>query len=234
MKSKFFVACTVAMALVALIALTGCSNSKPEDSQTSTKPDSDISTGGSSSDVVTVSPLPTSIHLDHLDDCTVAVSFNEGDAFVDDTGAMQLKVKVYTYDLYDMVDISALKVGDQITICQQEVKVTSLERNEKGAVIINGGLENGGYELISNDETVFYANGFDDMKQYYELGEVTIPVSADFEFEDSANLEKGPCTYYPGDFLTDSAEIEYHFVPNNTTITIQDGYVVGMQRIYNP
>lgn len=231
MKSKFFVACTLAMAL---IALTGCSNNKPENSQASTKPDSDIPSDGSSSEVVTVSPLPTSIDLDHLDDCTVAVSFNEGDAFVDDTETMQLRVKVYTYDLYDMVDISALKVGDQITICQQEVKVTSLEHNENGAVIINGGLEYGGYELVSNDETVFYANGFDDLKQYYELGEVTIPVSADFEFEDSSDLEKGPCTYYPGDFLTDNAEIEYHFIPNNTTITIQGGYVVGMQRIYNP
>ena len=231
MKSKFFVACTLAMAL---LALTGCSNSKPEDSQTSTKSDSDILNDGSSSDEVTVSPLPTSIDLDHLDDCTVAVSFNEGDAFVDDTGTMQLRVKVYTYDLYDMVDISALKVGDQITICQQEVEVTSLEHNENGAVIINGGLEYGGYELVSNDETVFYANGFDDLKQYYELGEVTIPVSADFEFEDSSDLERGPCTYYPGDFLTENTEIEYHFIPNNTTITIQDGYVVGMQRIYNP
>ena len=231
MKSKFFVACTLAMAL---LALTGCSNSKPEHSQVITKPDSDIPSDGSSSEAVTVSPLPTSIDLDHLDDCTVAVSFNEGDAFVDDTGTMQLRVKVYTYDLYDMVDISALKVGDQITICQQEVEVTSLEHNENGAVIINGGLEYGGYELVSNDETVFYANGFDDLKQYYELGEVTIPVSADFEFEDSSDLERGPCTYYPGDFLTENTEIEYHFIPNNTTITIQDGYVVGMQRIYNP
>ena len=127
MKSKFFVACTLAMAL---LALTGCSNSKPEHSQASTKPDSDIPSDGSSSEAVTVSPLPTSIDLDHLDDCTVAVSFNEGDAFVDDTGTMQLRVKVYTYDLYDMVDISALKVGDQITICQQEVEVTSLEHTK--------------------------------------------------------------------------------------------------------
>ena len=47
MKSNFFVACTLAMAL---IALTGCSNSKPEDSQTSTKSDSDILNDGSSSD----------------------------------------------------------------------------------------------------------------------------------------------------------------------------------------
>ena len=88
--------------------------------------------------------------------------------------------------------------------------------------------------MVSNDENVFYAIVFDDLKQYYELGEVTIPVSADFEFEDSSDLERGPCTYYPGDFLTENTEIEYHFIPNNTTITIQDGYVVGMQRIYNP
>ena len=57
-------------------------------------------------------PLPTTIDMNALDNCTLAVSFEEGDAYVDDTGAMQLDVTVYTYDLYDMVDISALKVGD--------------------------------------------------------------------------------------------------------------------------
>lgn len=231
MKSKLFAACAFAMAF---LVLAGCSNPKPDSSQEITKPDSDILSTEASSEARTLSPLPSFIDLEHLDDCTIAVSFQEGDAFVDDTGAMQLKVKVYTYDLYDMVDISMLKVGDQITICQQDVNVTSLERDEYGSVIINGGLEDGGYTLVTNDETVFYANNFNDGKQYYELGEVTIPVSADFVFEDSSDLEKGSCTYYPGDFLTDIAGIEYHFIPNNTTITIQDGYVVGMQRVYIP
>ena len=227
MKSKYFVACALA---IALITLTGCSSSQPEN----TPAEPEASNGGSASEALTVSPLPASIDLDHLEDCTVAVSFDQGDAFVDDTGAMQLHVKVYTYDLYDMVDISTLKAGDHITICRQDVKVSSLERTENGVVVINGGLENGGYELGTDDNTVFYADGFDDMKQYYELGEVTLPVSPDFEFVDSSDLEKGPRTYYPGDFLTDNAGIEYHFIPNNTTITIQNGYVVGMQRIFNP
>lgn len=231
MKRKAFIVCALA---TTLLVLTGCANRKPGSSQETTKPETDIVSTDSSSEVKTVSPLPSSIDLDHLTDCTIAVSFQEGDAFVDDTGAMQLKVKVYTYDLYDMVDISTLKVGDQITICQQEVNVTSLERDEYGAVILNGGLENGGYTLVTNDETVFYAKDFNDMKQYYALGEATIPVSVDFEFEDSSDLEKGPCIYYPGDFLTDIAGIQYHFVPNNTMVTIQNGYVVGMQRIYNP
>ena len=215
MKSKYFVACTLA---ISLIALAGCSNSRPENTQAN----SESSKEESSSEALVVSPLPVSIDLNHLEDCTVAVSFDQGDAFVDDTGAMQLHAKVYAYDLYDMVDISKLKVGDQITICQQDVKISSLERTENGVVVINGGLENGGYELVTDDDTVFYADGFDDLKQYYELGEVTLPVSPNFEFVDSSDLENGPCTYYPGDFLTDNAGIEYHFIPNNTTITIQD------------
>lgn len=231
MKRIPFVACALTMSF---LILAGCSNQKPGNVQESTKPTSDLASTEASAEGKTVSPLPSSIDLDHLDNCTIAVSFQKGDAYVDDTGAMQLKVKVYAYDLYDMVDINGLKVGDQIIICQQDVSVTSLERDENGTVFINGGMENGGYDLVSNDETVFYANGFNDAKQYCELGEVTIPVSADFEFEDSSDLEKGPCTYYPGDFLTDNADIAYHFVPNNTTIQIQDGYVVSMQRIYTP
>ena len=231
MKKKIFAVCALAMAL---LALTGCSKNAPENSQDSSTPDSSAVSDGTASEGKTLSPLPSGIDPEHLDNCTVAVSFDEGDAFVDDTGAMQLRAKVYVYDVYDMVDISMLQVGDEITICRQNVKVTSLERDEYGAVIINGGLENGEYQLVSGDESGFHAVEFNDAKLYYALGEVTLPVSADFEFEDSSDPEKGACTYYPGDFLTDNAGIVYHFVPNNTTVTIQDGYVVSMQRVYMP
>ena len=237
MKRIMLAACALAMAL---LVLTGCASSQPDAADTTadtseqtTAPTSAAPTESTTA-AKTVSPLPSGIDLEHLDDCTVAVSFDEGDAFVDDTGAMQLRAKVYAYDVYDMVDISMLQVGDEITICRQNVKVTSLEHDAYGAVIINGGLENGGYQLVSGDEAGFHAVEFNDAKLYYELGEVTIPVSADFEFEDSSDLEKGTCTYYPGDFLTDNAGIVYHFVPDNTTITIQDGYVVSMQRVYIP
>ena len=46
----------------------------------------------------------------------LAVSLEEGDAYVDDAGIMQMDVKIYTYDKYDMVDISGLKEGDVIEI----------------------------------------------------------------------------------------------------------------------
>ena len=187
-----------------------------------------------SSEAKIVKPLPSGIDLNHLDDCTVAVSFDEGDAFVDDTGVMQLRVSVYVYDTYDIADIHMLQVGDQISICQKNVKVTSLDRTESGGVIINGGPEEGGYQLFSADGTGFYAAGENDTKEYYALGEATIPVSEDFEFEDSSSPDQGTRTYYPGDFLTDEAGINYFFIPNNTTIRIQDGSVIRMDRVYIP
>lgn len=252
MKRIIFAVCALAMAL---LMLAGCVSSKSDDlpkdtaqdantaateveKDTEQKQESTPEQGSASEETTaeakTVSPLSSGIDMEHLDNCMVAVSFDKGDAYVDDTGAMQLKVTVYTYDVYDIVDISMLQVGDQITICQQDVKVTTLERDDAGAVIINGGTENGGYELVSGDEGVFYVSGLDDMKQYYALGEATIPVSADFEFEDLSDPEKGTSLYYAGDFLTDDAGIEYNFVPNNTTITIENGYVTRMQRVYNP
>ena len=231
MKTKIL-ACTLAMAL---LVLTGCAHSAPEPSQDTSAPDTNAPAGTPVAEGKTLSPLPTGIDPAHLEDCTAAVSFEQGDAYVDDTGAMQLKVKVYDYDLYDMADVSALQVGDKITFCQEDVEVTSLEREDDGTVVINGGLDNGGIELVSNDSTAFYASGFDDLKQYYELGEATVPVSADeFTFEDASDLDSDPVTYYPGDLLTEDSEFEYNFTPNNTTLTVQGGYAVHLERVYNP
>ena len=153
---------------------------------------------------------------------------------VDDSGAMQMKVTVYTYDLYDMVDIATLQAGDTIHINGQDVLVDSLEQDDNGYVAINGGLDNGGYELRHEDSGVFFEIGYSDVKSYYAIGEATLKVSPDFLFTDSSDLDKGDVTYYPGDFLTKDAGIVYYFTPHNTTITIQDGYIISMNRVYTP
>ena len=180
-----------------------------------------------------IAPLPTTIDMNHLENCTVAVSLEQGGAYVDDTGAMQMDVTVYTYDLYDMVDMASLKVGDVMEIRGQEVAVDSLEQDARG-IIINGGLEEGGYEFGTNNETVWYECGFNDAKSYYELGKATIRVSADMTFYDNSDLDKGEVTYFAGDFLTDAAGIVYHFVPNNTSIVIENGMIIEMHRSYMP
>ena len=182
----------------------------------------------------TIFPLATDIDMNQLENCIVAVSFEDGDVYVDDTGALQIHVKVYTYDMYDMVDISLLEEGDVLRMNQQEVLVETLERTETGLVFINGGLDNGGYELITTDNGTYFETGYSDKKSYYEVGEVTIRVSPDFVFTDSSDLDKGEVTYYPGDFLTSDAGILYHFIPDNTSILIEDGMVTAMYRVYMP
>ena len=179
-------------------------------------------------------PLTSTIDINNLKDCTVAISLNKGDVYVDDNGALQMKVTVYDYDLYDMIDMSRLKVGDIIVVKGKEVPVSTLERNNIGTVIINGGLDQGGYELGTDESGVFFESGYNDAKSYYPLGEATIRVSADFKFIDRSDLDKGEITYYPGDFLIEDAGILYYFSPHNTSIVVENGQIIQMTRIYTP
>ena len=177
-----------------------------------------------------ISPLPSTIDMTALDNCTLAVSFEEGDAYVDDTGKMQLKVTVYDYELFDMVDIANLKEGDTIVIQGNEVVVETMETLESGLLFINGGMEEGGYDLWHDESGVYFEHGFNDAKAYQPIGEATIRVSVDFE----GTNESGEVIYYPGSFLTDYHGVVYDFTPYNTTIVVEDGQVLHMTHIFTP
>ena len=191
-------------------------------------------TGKEENNAKVINPLPETLNVNALDNCTVAVSLEKGDAYVDDNGKMVMNLTVYSYELYDMVDIASLKENDVIVRRNEEVTITELERTDSGLVRINGGEENGGFDLVSNDNTVYYETGMNDIKAYYELGKVILPVSVDFRYIDESEPEKEAKTYYPGDFLTDYAGLEYNFTPNNTTVVIEDGVIIAMNKVYMP
>ena len=152
---------------------------------------------------------------------------------MDDTGKMQMDVTVYDYDKYDMVDISMLKVGDILVTHTGEVEIVSLDRNEFDAVFINGGLDEGGFDLITNEDGIYYESGYNDVKNWYEVGKATIRVSTDFTYYDLSDLEAGEILYYPGSFLIGEVT-DYHFTPGNTTIRVENGQIMEMHRIYTP
>lgn len=179
-----------------------------------------------------ISPLPDAT-MENLTDAILSVSLAEGDAYVDETGKMQMDLKIYSYDCYDMVDISNLKVGDTLVRHTDEVQVTSIEQNDAGTIYINGGLDNGGFDLVTDDCGVFYEMGYNDHKNWYQVGEATIRVSADFKGSDCADPELGEVVIYPGDFLVDAVK-NYDFTPYNTTIRIEGGQIVEMNRRYIP
>lgn len=217
----------ILLLLTMSMILSGCRSSQDNHTENNvSKTDSTVSESA-----VTVYPLPDPTK-DTLDNATIAISLMEGDAYVDDTGIMQMNVTVYSYDLFDMVDIAGLKSGDILATHFGEVKVSTIERNESGTVLINGGLENEGIELFGKDG-VYYETGFNDVKNWYAVEEVTLRVSADLEFRDHIDLEKGEQIYYAGSFLVGEVT-DYNFTPHNTTVRTENGQIVSMERIYTP
>ena len=73
-----------------------------------------------------------------------------------------------------------------------------------------------------------------DIKAYYESGKVKLPVSDEFEYIDESDLDAEAKVYYPGDFFTNDAGIEYNFSPNNTSIVIENGTIIKMNKVYMP
>ena len=220
------------------LLLAGCSQSEQDadtDTTTETIEEADQSASENTEQeetAVVVYPLPDAT-MENLTDAILAVSLEEGDAYVDDTGKMQMNVKIYTYDKYDMVDIANLKEGDTIVTHAGEVVVTSLERTQGGLILINGGLEEGGFDLFTDDSGIFYESGFNDVKNWYEVGTATIRVSADFEGRDNSNPDQGEVVLYPGSFLVGEVT-DYNFTPYNTTIRVEGGQIVEMNRMYTP
>lgn len=179
-----------------------------------------------------IHPLPDTA-MENLTDAVLSVSLEEGGAYVDDTGKMQMDVKIFTYDKYDMVDVSMLKVGDILVTHAGEVEITALSRREDGTILINGGLDENGMDLITDETGVFYESGYSDVKNWYPIGEATIRVSTDFLYHDTSDLDRGEVLYYPGDFLI-GAVTDYHFTPYNTTIRVENGQIIEMYRVYTP
>ena len=227
--------------MVFCLLLTGCAASQKGNGENEIPSDIAASKAMVSSDTDsteqpeethTITPLPDTT-MENLTDAILSISLDEGDAYVDDQGRMQMDLKIYTYDKYDMVDIANLKVGDTVVRHSGEVKVISKEKNEAGTISINGGLENGGFDLVTDDCGIFYETGFNDVKNWYEIGEATIRVSVDFKGIDNADLEQGEVIIYPGDFLI-GAVTNYDFTPYNTTIRVEDGQIVEMNRVFIP
>lgn len=229
----------IALLMAFCLLLAGCADSQADEgkevaaSQSSAAAESVVAEDPvQTEEGRTILPLPDST-MENLTDAILSVSLNEGDAYVDDEGRMQMDLKIYSYDQYDMVDIAQLKVGDTLVGYAGEVEVVSKEQNAAGTIYINGGLENGGFDLVTDDCGTFFETGFNDAKSWYEIGTATIRVSADFLGIDSSNPEQGEVILYPGDFLT-GAVANYDFTPYNTTVRVEEGQIVEMHRVYVP
>ena len=227
---------------LSVLALSACAakqvnsdtQEKPGEEVTDQKPDSEQSEESqtqTAQEAKRIEPLPESLDLNALTDATVAASFGAEDISEKD-GKTEIALTVYDYDVYDMVDISQLAVGDTIVVDGKDMVVASRE-DKDGFVTINGGLEQGGVDLTSDDSGVYYAVGLDDAKSYHELGKIAVPVAEGFVLTDNSDLEHPDATYAASDLAKLAGE-SVGFTANNTLATIEHGELTVLARSYTP
>ena len=178
-------------------------------------------------------PLPQNVELGENSSGTLAVSLSEGGVYADGTDEVKMKLNVYAYELYDSAAMSALEAGDSILRLGQNVPVNSIERTENGDIVINGGLDMGGHIFRPAESGDYYEISYNDAKSYTPMAETVFPVSDSFYFVDKSDLDSEPSTYYIDDFFTEG-RFGWYFFPSNTSVRVENGLVVSMERIYIP
>ena len=225
MKKNLLVTMLVGVVLT-VVAATGCGASAP---------DAEIGTNTEESEAVVKPLYPLETAQDALADGGYSVSFTADDLMKTDAG-YELTVEVYEYDRYEMEAIDNLESGSKIQFCNKEITVDKVEKNsETGFVLINGGIENDGIELMEEDG-VYRTVTFNDYPVYYSVGKVTIPLADDITFEDQAASEQESDQTIVGlKDLPDAIEnSDISFGCNNTVITVRQEQIVQIIRYWVP
>ena len=151
-----------------------------------------------------------------------------------DGGALSIRMTVYDYERFDMVDISQMKEGDTLVINGKDMQVDSLEEFGNGVLEVNGGLEQGGCDLWSGDDGVYQEVLMDSGNHYYPIGTAVVPVDENFRYYDQSNLDTPQEEYYAGDLITMADSVDFSCQANNATVRIANGKIVEIIKIYTP
>jgi hypothetical protein len=169
---------------------------------------------------------------DEFGSATFAASFEKEDLVKADDGTITLNVMIYRYELFSADDIETLKKGDVIWCLGSDVLIDTIEKTDSGLIVINGGIENGGRVLKTDDGAVYFESGMNDVKSYYEIGEKAFVLADDFVLTDSSDLDN-PVTYTAEEFLSFDHGAA-GFINANTFVTTSSDVITAIERVYIP
>ena len=219
MKRLFKAALSLGLAL-GVLGLSGCGTPAGSGS---------ISAGGS--EPRRVEPLASTLDVSALTegDNQFMAGFRGSDIREDGGQRLVIDLTVYTYDLYDAVEITTLTPGDTLVVKGTEIPVKTVEQGD--GIAVNGGLVNGGIDLTSAGGGTFRVLLENDAPDLYEAGTITLPVAQDFVLTDDSDPESPGQTLYAGDLLGLGDEV---FSPQATTVETAGGTVTAIHRDYMP
>ena len=231
---------TLTVLLAIGITMVGCGASSSTAGSTAA---SAASTTSSEAQKTEVHPMQGVLLSDPLSDGTYHISFESDKVWVGERKNTINNAVVYDYDRYTAADIEALSEGDTIithlngTEEITALTVESVER-ENNYVTINGGIEEGGIDLCKEDD-YYRTLTWDDFPVYYEVGVAKQLVMADdIELSDgAADFEADPVIVKGDRAVCDAMSNEedgYGWNAGNTTVTIQNGEMTHVDRIWVP
>ena len=231
---------TLTVLLAIGITMVGCGASSSTAGSTAA---STASTTSSEAQKTEVHPMQGVLLSDPLSDGTYHISFESDKVWVGERKNTINNAVVYDYDRYTAADIEALSEGDTIithlngTEEITALTVESVER-ENNYVTINGGIEEGGIDLCKEDDH-YRTLTWDDFPAYYEVGVAKQLVMADdIELSDgAADFEADPVIVKGDRAVCDAMSNEedgYGWNAGNTTVTIQNGEMTHVDRIWVP
>ncbi len=168
-----------------------------------------------------------------MNDGEYPASFNRANLSGDALG----DVKLYTVDCYDIVDIDQMAVGDTIVVEGESIRIESLEEDEYGHKLVNGGYDAGGCTLSPfSEDNCWMCVEDDDFNTCTERAEVTLTLSENVVFTDGWDIEKDPVTAEGIEAVTAAIQGSENdaFDSHNTTVRLEDGRVVEIIRRYVP
>lgn len=180
-----------------------------------------------------VKPLASTIDINNIKDATVPAEFTSND-FKWMGG--NLKMTIFSEDLYDAVDVASLSAGDTLLWDNNTIIVKEVE--QKGDLrIINKGLEEGGADLVSNGGGTFRAILMDDHSVYSKLGQAEIPLADNFTIIDCGENPSDPSDTIRENqklYLENLTDSRRSFNNMNTKVTIENGVVTNITRHWIP
>lgn len=229
---------TVLLALGITMAGCGTSGSTAGSAAAST-----TSTTSSEAQKTEVQPMQGVLLSEPLPDGTYHISFESDKVWVGERKNTINDAVVYDYDRYTAPEIEALREGDTIATHlngTEEITALTVEsvERENNYVTINGGIEEGGIDLCKEDDH-YRTLTWDDFPVYYEVGVAKQLVMADdIELSDgAADFEADPVIVKGDRAVCDAMSNEedgYGWNAGNTTVTIQNGEMTHVDRIWVP
>lgn len=181
-----------------------------------------------------VAPLDSGFDIDSLENCTVAVGFKAAD--IDWTGGI-VTCSVFSKDVYAAGEVDSMGTGDTLIYDGKPMVVNTIEKN-RGAKVVNGGIEAGGAELVPNGGGTYRTMLMDDHSVYTEIGKTQLRLAKDMVFIDCGEDYHDPLDTIRANYkeyidkLPDYRKDNFNCL--NTEIVIKNGIVTEIHRRWIP